>query len=636
MSAPPSAWSLKPEAWSLEPEAWSLKPEAWSLDSLIDPHRVGITMTFPHRDIDPFQLELMKSCFDTIADDMALTLMRTAHSGIVRDSLDFSTALLDADGLTLAQGICTPMHMGSFYDAMRKLIVQYDRRIDPGDVFIFNDPYAAEGQHLPDIYITTPIFTRASRTAKCRLVAWATTVAHHCDVGGIVAGSNALGAEEIFQEGLRLPIVKFISRGERNHALWDVIALNVRTPEKVMGDLQAQIAACRSGEREMLELFERYGVDTVLDYGTHLQDYAERLTRAEIAEFPDGVYKFTDHIEGLGEEPELVVLKAKVTIAGEEVAIDWTGTSDQVKGGINPTFPFTKASCYTALRSVMVSDIPNCHGFTVPITVTAPKGSLVNPLFPSPCGARGITGYRIIDCLFGALAQALPDRVTADTAGGSTLPTIAGYENGKAFVFCETFMGTWGATSRHDGQQGVPHMGANQSNVSIEMIESEYPIRINEYGMLPDTGGAGRHRGGLGLVREYEILSDEAILNVRSDKRRFPPHGLFGGRAGSSSWNYVNPGRSDRILPVLMTEVEKLGRGDVFRHELSGGGGYGDPLERDPASVLRDVIEEKVTSEHAQCEYGVVVVESEGPGAWVLDLPATEHLRERMRTAAAD
>ena len=492
-----------------------------------------------HRDIDPFQLELIKSCFDTIADDMALTLMRTAHSGIVRDSLDFSTALLDADGLTLAQGICTPMHMGSFYDAMRKLIAQYDQRIDPGDVFIFNDPYAAEGQHLPDIYITTPVFTRESPTAKSRIVAWATTVAHHSDVGGIVAGSNALGAEEIFQEGLRLPIVKFMARGEPNHALWDVIALNVRTPEKVMGDLQAQLAACRSGEREMLELFDRYGVDSVLDYGTHLQDYAERLTRAEIAEFPDGVYEFTDHIEGLGENPELVVVKTTVAVAGEDVSIDFTGTSDQIKGGINPTFPFTKASCYAALRSVMVSDIPNCHGFTVPITVTAPKGSLVNPLFPSPCGARGITGYRIIDCLFGALAQALPDRVTADTAGGSTLPTIAGYENAKAFVFCETFMGTWGATSEHDGQQGVPHMGANQSNVSIEMIESEYPIRIKEYGMLADTGGAGRYRGGLGLVREYEILSDEAILNVRSDKRRFPPHGCSVGvrarRPGTTS-----------------------------------------------------------------------------------------------------
>ena len=589
-----------------------------------------------HREIDPFQLELLKSCFDTIADDMALTLMRTAHSGIVRDSLDFSTALLDADGLTLAQGICTPMHMGSFHDAMRRLIAQYDRRIDPGDVFIFNDPYAADGQHLPDIYITTPIFTGGSRAARSRLAAWATTVAHHSDVGGIVAGSNALGAEEIFQEGLRLPIVKFMAGGEPNRALWDVIALNVRTPEKVMGDLQAQLAACRSGEREMLELFERYGVDSVLDYGAHLQDYAERLTRAEIAEFPDGVYEFTDHIEGLGEEPELVVLQAKVTVAGDAVTIDWTGTSNQIKGGINPTFPFTKASCYAALRSVMVSDIPNCHGFTVPIAVTAPKGSLVNPVFPAPCGARGITGYRIIDCLFGALAQALPDRVTADTSGGSTLPTIAGYEDSKAFVFCETFMGTWGATSEHDGQQGVPHMGANQSNVSIEMIESEYPIRINEYGMLADTGGAGRHRGGLGLVREYEILSDEAILNVRSDKRRFPPHGLFGGRPGSASWNYVNPGRSDRVLPVLMTEVEKLKQGDVFRHEMSGGGGYGDPLERDPEGVLRDVVEEKVTREHAEREYGVVLAESADPRAWTLDLPATRRLREQLRIAEAD
>ena len=189
-------------------------------------------------------------------------------------------------------------------------------------------------------------------------------MAHHSDVGGIVAGSNALGAEEIFQEGLRLPIVKFMARGEPNQALWDVIALNVRTPEKVMGDLQAQLAACRSGEREMLELFERYGVDTVLDYGTHLQDYAERLTRAEIAEFPDGVYEFTDHIEGLGENPELVVVKTTVTVAGENVSIDFTGTSDQIKGGINPTFPFTKASCYAALRSMMVSrhpELPRLH-----------------------------------------------------------------------------------------------------------------------------------------------------------------------------------------------------------------------------------------------------------------------------------
>ena len=229
--------------------------------------------------------------------------------------------------------------------------------------------------------------------------------------------------------------------------------------------------------------------------------------------------------------------------------------------------------------------------------------------------------------------------MTADTAGGSTLPTIAGYENGKAFVFCETFMGTWGATSEHDGQQGVPHMGANQSNVSIEMIEAEYPIRINEYGMLADTGGAGRHRGGLALVREYEVLSDEAILNVRSDKRTLPAARPVRREAeGSPSWNYFNPGRSDRVLPVLMTEVEKLKRGDVYRHEMAGGGGYGDPLERAPEDVLRDIVEEKVTPEHAERAYGVVVAEygDAAPGSLTLDIPATEELRAKLRTATSN
>jgi N-methylhydantoinase B len=234
--------------------------------------------------------------------------------------------------------------------------------------------------------------------------------------------------------------------------------------------------------------------------------------------------------------------------------------------------------------------------------------------------------------LFGALSGAVPDRVTADTAGGSTLPTIAGYQDGKAFVFCETFMGTWGATSAHDGQQGVPHMGANQCNVSVEAIENDYPIRINEYGMLPDTGGAGQFRGGLSLVREYEILSDEAVLNVRSDKRRFPPHGLFGGHDGAPSWNYLNPGRSDRILPVLMTEVEKLRNGDVFRHEMAGGGGFGDPLKREPRYVLRDVREEKVSIAHALQDYGVVIV---GHGEEQrVDEAATHRSRSELRAQA--
>ncbi len=577
--------------------------------------------------IDPFQLEVLKSAFDTIADDIAITLMRTSYSGIIRDSLDFSTAICDPNGLTLAQGVCTPMHLGSFYDAMRKVIGQYEGRIEDGDVFISNDPYTAEGQHLPDIYIVKPIFWQG------RLAGWSTTVAHHSDVGGIVPGSNALGAVEIYQEGLRLPAIKFVEAGRPNQAVWDIVATNVRTPEKVIGDLQAQMAACVSGERELCELFERYGLDTVLGYADHLHDYAERLARAEIAELPDGVYRFVDHIDGLGESGEEIILNAAVTIRGDQCCVDWTGSSPQVRGGINSTLPFTKACAYTAMRSVMLADVPNCHGFTRAIEVIAPAGTVVNPVHPGPCGARGITGYRMIDCLFGALSQAAPDKVTADGSGGSTLPTIGGYQDGKAFVFCETFMGTWGAAETHDGQEGVPHMGANQTNVPIEMIEAEYPLRIERYGLVPDTGGPGRHRGGLSLTREYRLLSDEAVLNVRSDKRKHRPHGLFGGEEGQASSNILaRADGGEESLPVLLTDPVYMHEGDVFRHVMSGGGGNGEALARDPALVLDDVLEEKVTPAHAAEAYGVVIAEGPVPR---VDEAGTEALRAARRTAVS-
>jgi N-methylhydantoinase B len=577
-------------------------------------------------DIDPFELEVMKNCFDAIADDMALTLMRTAHSGIVRDSLDFSTSICDASGLTLAQGICTPLQMGSFHDAMRKMIAVYAGRVDPGDVFIFNDPFVADGQHLPDIYIITPIFFDDA------IRGWATTIAHHSDVGGIVAGSNALGATEIFQEGLRLPIIKFLERGVPNQAVHEIIALNVRTPDKVLGDLQAQMAACKIGEREMIDLFKRYGCERVQRYGDALQDYAERLVRAEIRDIPDGVYSFVDHIDGLGRDPETIFLRVKVVVTGDSLLVDWTGSSAQVDGGINPSFPFTKSATYAAVRSVLPAEIPNCHGFTRPIEVVAPLGCILNPKFPAPSGARGITGFRVIDCMFGALAQAVPNRVTADGSGGSTLPTIAGYRDGIPFVFCETFMGTWGGTQDHDGQMGVPHMGANQSNVPVEMIETEYPLRIDEYGFVADTGGPGRNRGGIAITRQYRLLCDKAILNVRSDKRKFPPHGLHGGMPGSPSINIINPHGNSRVLPVLMTEVEPLVRGDVYRHVMSGGGGYGDPLTREPERVLRDVIEEKVSVAHAAEAYGVVILPGDPPA---IDEVATRQSRERRAVLRA-
>ena len=573
--------------------------------------------------IDPISLEVFRNAFESAADQMALILMRTAHSPIVRDAMDFSTAICDAAGQNLAQGLTTPMHLGSFFDAMRHLIRQYEGRIGAGDVFIANDPYLASGQHLPDIYVVRPVFDGA------RLCAWAATIAHHVDVGGLVPGSNSLAAVEIHQEGLRLPFVKLAEGGVLNAIVLDIVAANVRVPDQVLGDLHAQMAACLAGEREMRQLFERYGADTVMTYGDALQDYSERLARAAIAKIPDGTYRFSDHIDGLGENPQPIRFEVQLIVRGDELTVDWTGTSPQVKGGINAPLSFCKSNVYAALRCVMPLDVPNCHGYTRPIHVIAPEASVLNARYPAPCGARGSTGYRIVDCLFGALAQAVPDAVAADGAGGSTLPSFSGWHGGKRFVFSECIMGTWGATSRHDGQEGVPHMASNQANVPVEMIECDYPIRIERYGFAADSGGAGRYRGGLGVVREYRMLADDVYFGVRSDKALHAPHGLFGGAEGAVAVNLIRSAAGDRTLPPMPMLPITLSRGEVYRHVMAGGGGFGDALEREPESVRADVLDGKVSLERARSLYGVVLDEETR-----VNTAATQAARAGLRGAS--
>ncbi|MEM1314732.1 MAG: hydantoinase B/oxoprolinase family protein, partial [Pseudomonadota bacterium] len=489
-----------------------------------------------------------------------------------------------------------------FHDAMVFLLDRYGDGVRPGDVFIGNDPYIAAGQHLPDIYIVEPIFSDG------RVAAWTTTLAHHADVGGIVPGSNALGASEIYQEGLRLPFLKLSEGGRDNDAIWEIISANVRVPHMVLGDIRAQMAACRAGRRSFEALAERYGLEEVLACGEALHDYAERLGRAEIADLPNGTWRFTDHIDGLGEAPEPIVIEVALTILDDRIEVDFAGSSPQVKGGVNTPIPFTKASVYTALRSVMQSDIPNCQGFERVVRVTAPEGCVVNSVAPAPCGARGITGYRIIDAMFGALAQALPDRVTADGMGGSTIPTFAGVHEGRAFVFTETVMGTWGAAAGHDGQVGVPHMGANQANVPVEMIEASYPLRIRRYGIMPDTGGAGRRRGGPAFVREYEYAGEaDGVLSLRSDKKDFRPHGLFGGEDGTAPISRLIRNGEATDLPVLVTEPYALKTGDVFLHVSPSGGGYGPAAERPEAEVRADAEAGLISAETARRVFGVEI-----------------------------
>lgn len=566
--------------------------------------------------ISPFMLEVMKSAFETIADELAIIIMRTACSSIVRDAIDYSTAICDRNGLTLAQGATTPLHLGSFHDAMSNLIASEAGNIVEGDIYAFNDPYLAGGQHLPDIYVIKPIFIDGV------IEGWATTVAHQNDVGGIVPGSNSIGSTDIFQEGLRLPIVKLVQAGSDNAAVWKIIAANVRVPEIVTGDVKAQVAACHVGEREFRKLFARVGAARFRRCCEAIHDYAERLARTEIARIPDGIYRFRNHIDGIGENPEPIPFCVALTVSGDEVEIDWTGTSPEVRAGINAPVPFTKAAVYAAIRSVLSQDIPNAQGFTRPIRIVAPEGSIVNPRSPAACGARGITGFRMIDCLMGALAQALPERVAADGSGGSTIPAIGGTHGGSPYVFVETMMGAWGGTASHDGQDGVAHLGANQSNIPIEVIETSYPLRVERYGYVADSGGPGRLRGGLAIERVFRFLGDEALLTIRSDKRRFRPYGLFGGEPGSGSMNIVNPGGHDEIvLPVLLTRPHRLAKGDVYRHVLASGGGYGHPLERDLDAVLRDVELGRVTVEGALRDYGAVIVEREG--TYELDLQAS-------------
>lgn len=547
--------------------------------------------------VDPVKLEVMKGAFETIADEMAIVLMRTSFSSIVRDAMDFSTAVCDGQGLTLAQGLTTPLHLGSIFDAMQKLREVYRGNINEGDIFIGNDPYLAAGQHLPDVYMIKPLF------AESEICGWAVALAHQVDIGGIVPGSNSLGATEIFQEGFRIPFLKLYNGGRLDDSIWQLLSINVRIPDMVLGDITAQIVSCNTAEREFSELAKRFGSDELKKYMNALNDYAEALTREELSTIKDGTYRFTHYIDGLGEDPEDITLDVTLTISGDEATVDWSGSSPQVKGGINSPFPFTKAAVYTALRSVMSNEIPTCHGFTVPISVVAQPGTIANPTSPAPCGARGITGFRMVDCLFGALASAVPERVAADGFGGSTYPTFASSDPQQTFIFSETLMGNSGGCSTQDGQEGITHMAANQSNVPVEVIETEYPIRIEYYGFEPDTCGAGEFRGGLALRRDYRMLADDISFYIRSDKRKHRPYGLYGGKPGSSSLNVLNPGSDEVVLPVLMTRPVVARKGDLVRHVMAGGGGYGNPKNRSRELVQKDLELEKITPEYAKEHY---------------------------------
>ena len=567
---------------------------------------------------DPVTFELVRNALFFLVNEMALTLVRASYSGILRENMDFSTGIADPNGEMVTQGLSLPLQFGPMPDAVAAVRNAWEGRMEPGDVFVLNDPFEG-GTHLPDFFFVKPVFHDGA------VFCYTCVSGHQIDVGGRVAGSNACDSTEVYAEGLRVPPLKLYERGTPNETLFGIIERNVRVPIKLLGDFRAQVASLETGERGIAELIGRYGAAGMKGHFAALLDYGERQTRAAIAKLPAGEYHFTDYLDSDGIERRPVPIVLKLTIAPDRIVADFTGSSPQVQGAINSTASMAKSSTYAAIRSVLREDIPDNGGFFRAIEVIAEKGSVLDCVLPAASGGRGVTLFRIADAVWGALAQAVPDLVFAATEGGTTVYSIGGYdEHREPFVLVEVFGGSWGGRPDRDGIDGMSHPILNQRNIPAEHMEMEHPVEMVRYGFVPDTGGAGRFRGGLSLVRDIRYLGKlPAQLQVRSDRCDHMPWGLAGGRDGTPSYNLLNPGADDeRSLQAMDTTT--IRHGETVRFVCPGAGGWGDPLERDPGAAAADIREGRLSAAYVREHYALAFSED-----GELDETETQRLRAR-------
>ncbi len=580
---------------------------------------------------DPITAELFRNAIAALGDEMSITIYRTAYSGVLKNIMDYSCAICDADGRLVAQGLSLPGHLCSIPVALQAAISRYGDDISEGDILVLNDPYEG-GMHLPDIFVFRPVFEpagSAARDGQPKILAFAATICHHTDVGGRVPGSNASDSTEIFAEGLRIPPLKLYRKGVPDETLFRMIEKNVRLPGRVLGDIRSQLAACEIAARGMVELAHRHGADGVRALMADTLDYSERLTRHCLAELPDGEATFTDWIDDDQIDADIPIkLVCTVRKKGDSMEVDWTGSNPQVKGAINNTWSYTAAASFTAVKSVLSVNMPNNDGVFRAIKVIAEPGTITNALPPAACAARGLTGFRATDCCFGALALLYPHLVFAASEGGNTGITIGGYDRDrKPFIYVDFLSGAWGGRPWADGPDGNTSMFANMASFSVEVIEAENPLEVLDYEMVPDTAGAGKYRGGVSLRRTWRMLADAGILQVRADRHTHRPYGLQGGGPGAPSHNFLHPGTADeQELRAKLTMT--LRAGEVYRHELPGAGGWGPALERDLSLVAKDLRDGLVSIAGAARDYGVVAA-GDPP---VIDVAATEKLRAKLKT----
>lgn len=516
---------------------------------------------------DPVELELFRHLFVSIADEMGVVLRRTAFSANIKERRDYSCAIYDAAGGTVAMGDHMPVHLGAMPLSVRHAIEAY--ALGPGDVVILNDPFAG-GTHLPDITAVSAVFLKTAKR-PCYYVA---SRAHHADVGGMSPGSMPL-AREIYQEGIRIPPVLLARAGKPDRGLMRLLLANVRTPGEREGDLLAQIMANRRGEERLRDITSKYGAARVRRNMRELQSYSERMARAAIAALPDGAYRFADQLDDDGFSNQPVRINAAVTIEGDSAVVDFTGSSPQTAGSVNANYAVAVSATMYVFRCLVAGDVPYTAGLLRPVRVIAPERSVVNAAPPAAMAAGNVeTSQRITDVLLGALAQAIPERIPAASSGTMSNLTLGGWDQrrDRPFAWYETIAGGMGASARGPGGSAVHTHMTNSWNTPVEAFEHQYPLRVRRYGIRRGSGGRGRHAGGDGIVREIEFLTP-CEVTILSDRRRFGPYGLAGGKPGHPGRNSLL--RGSRIIRLSSKIAFSALEGDILRIETPGGGGWG-------------------------------------------------------------
>jgi N-methylhydantoinase B len=550
--------------------------------------------------VDPITIEIVASAFRSVVDETFIALMKSAYSTNIKERHDHSTAVCDRDGRLIVQAdMSLPIHIASMTGLMTSILAKYPmEEIEEGDVFVANDPHVAGGTHLPDINYAAPLFLEG------QLMGFICNIAHHADIGGMAPGSMAGGMSEIYQEGLRIPVVKLFRKGAIQQDLMDIFLLNARIPDERRGDHFAQIAACRLGVRRVKEIGERYGLATIRQVFDELIERTRSRMRAAIAAVPDGVYSFDDVMDDDGLGTVDIPIRLSITIDGDSALFDWRGSSRQVRGNINVPINATQAAVAYSLRALLDPEIANNQGIIDCCELLTDPGSIVDCKSPAPVAARANTSQRLIDIIIGAFSKAIPERAVGASNGANTTAVFSGTDprNGHEYLYFETLGGGFGGRNDRDGKDGVQVHITNTSNLPIEAIETEYPLRVVSYGFIEDSGGPGQYRGGGGLRRVIQPIGHECIFNGAGERFTNAPWGLFGGEPGRPGRFLLASETDERRLDVKPSGVMVSTEQHIVV-ETPGSGGYGPASERDAAAIEIDRKSQKYSGEFLAAHY---------------------------------